>query len=220
MNTLIAIPAYNTQKELNILIYKLSELTDLDILVYDDGSDIPIKILSQPKNAIKLLRNDRNKGKGNVLKKAFKYAGKNNYTHMITIDSDLQHDPVTIDKFKNSSADTDLVIGKRSFGSPMPLHRRLSNKITSGIISFMIKNKIYDSQSGYRRYKLSLLRDTNFNEEGFHFESEILLKCIDSKTKIEHIDISTIYNSSISSIKNFSDTVKFVLLIGRNCFGR
>ena len=135
MNTLIAIPAYNTEKELNILIVKLSELTNLDILIYDDGSDDPINIHSQSKNSLKLLRNDRNMGKGNVLKKSIKYAIENNYTHMISIDSDLQHDPDAIIQFKNTPEEIDLVIGRRLFKKPMPIHRRLSNRITSKIIS-------------------------------------------------------------------------------------
>ena len=102
----------------------------------------------------------------------------------------------------------------------MPLHRRVSNYLTSSIISFLVKNKIFDSQCGYRRYKVSLLSDQKFKEDGFQLESEILLKCIDTNTPIKHIDIPTIYNDSKSSIKNISDTFKFIKLIGRHCFVR
>ena len=102
----------------------------------------------------------------------------------------------------------------------MPIHRCISNKLTSFIISRIINNKIYDSQSGFRRYKIDLFRNKSLNEDGYHLESEILLKCINRSSKIKHIDIPTIYNDSHSSIKNFSDTFKFVLLIWRHCFAR
>ena len=81
-----------------------------------------------------------------------------------------------------------------------------------------LKNRIFDSQSGYRRYKTSLLSNEKFKEDGFQLESEILLKCINKNTPIEHINIPTTYNDSKSSIKNMSDTLKFVKLIGRYCF--
>ena len=87
-------------------------------------------------------------------------------------------------------------------------------------LNTLVKNRIFDSQCGYRRYKISLLSDKEFKENGFQFESEILLKCINKDISIKHIDIPTIYNNSKSSIKNISDTFKFIKLIGRHCFVR
>jgi len=220
MNTLIAIPAFNSQKNLNILINKISKITDNDILVYDDGSTPEIIINQNCENTLKILRNKNNKGKGHALKKSFDYGLINNYSHILTIDSDMQHDPNQIVNFLKIDPDILLVIGKRCFSRPMPLQRRISNYLTSSIISFLVKNKISDSQSGYRRYKISLLYNKKFKEDGFHLESEILLECINKNTSIEHIDIPTIYNDSKSSIKNISDTFKFLRLIGRYCFAR
>ena len=220
MNTLIVIPAYNTQSKLSILIDKILKISNLDMLILDDGSDRPLIIATESINNIKLLRNNTNQGKGSAIKTAVKYALKNNYTHIITIDSDLQHDPSKINDFYNYQENVDLVIGKRSLIAPMPIHRRFSNKVTSLIISKIIKNKIYDSQSGYRRYNMSLFSSNAFIEDGFHFESEFLLKCIDQNSIIEHIDIPTIYNDAHSSIKILQDSFKFIFLILRHCFAR
>ena len=218
MKPLIVIPAYNTNNSINKLIKQILVQTNVQILVIDDGSTNRIDI--ENKNAAILIRNKVNKGKGSVLKKAIKYALNNNYTHLLSLDSDLQHNPKHINSFLKFNEDVDIVFGARTFASPMPFHRVLSNKITSYIISFLVKNKIKDSQSGYRRYKLSIFNDKNLNENGFHFESELILKCITKNTKIEHVPIDTIYNDSISSIDNFSDTIKFIKLIFRHCFAR
>jgi len=218
MNPLIVIPAYNSNNSINILIKKIIDQTDVKILVIDDGSIDKINIKN--KNAAILIRNNKNKGKGYVIKKAIKYALENNFTHILTMDSDLQHDPKHVNEFLELDRDIDIVFGYRKFSNPMPIHRIFSNKITSFIISFLVKQKIKDSQTGYRRYKLSLFKDIRLSENGFHFESELILKCVNKKTKIGHILIETIYNNSISSINNISDTIKFIKLIIRHCFAR
>ncbi len=219
MKQLIVIPAYNTNQHISILIAKIRLKTDEDILVYDDGSNPSISLDDSFGNIV-LKRNTVNKGKGNVLIKAFNYALKNNFTHIITIDSDLQHNPDSINLFLDTDKEVDLVVGKRDFSKPMPIHRRFSNRITSFIISILVRKKIKDSQCGYRKYKISSFNIKSCIEKGFHFESEILLKSMNGKSIIEHIDIETIYNmGNNSSIKNFSDTLKFISLIRRFCFG-
>ena len=218
MKPLVVIPTFNTNNVINVLIDKILEQCKIDILIIDDGSKDKIR-LNNYKNVV-LMRNKTNQGKGYTLKKSIKYALLNNYSHIISIDSDLQHDPKHIPDFLNKDKDTDIVFGSREFNRPMPLHRILSNKITSFIISKIVKNNIEDSQSGYRRYKLSVFKNIKLNENGFHFESELILKCVNKNTKISHIPIQTIYNNSISSINNFSDTFKFIRLIFRHCFVR
>ena len=80
-----------------------------------------------------------------------------------------------------------------------------------------VKTNIYDSQCGYRRYLLKDIVNEKYNEKGFQFETEILLKVLKNKNKIiSHINIPTIYNKSHSYIHNFADTYKFIKLIVRN----
>ena len=218
MKPLVVIPTFNTNNVINVLIDKILEQCKIDILIIDDGSKDKIR-LNNYKNVV-LMRNKTNQGKGYTLKKSIKYALLNNYSHIISIDSDLQHDPKHVNEFLELDRDIDIVFGYRKFSNPMPIHRIFSNKITSFIISFLVKQKIKDSQTGYRPYKLSLFKDVRLSENGFHFESELILKCVNKKTKIGHILIETIYNNSISSIRNFSDTIKFIKLIIRHCFAR
>ena len=98
----------------------------------------------------------------------------------------------------------------------MPFIRRLSNTITSLLISILTKQKIKDTQCGYRLYDLDLFNELESKEDGYQFESEILLKKINIKSKIKSVQISTIYNDSKSHINNFIDTYKFIKLILRN----
>ena len=100
----------------------------------------------------------------------------------------------------------------------MPFLRIASNKITSFIISVIISQRIKDSQCGYRRYNLDKLKNLQFQENRFMFETEVLLKTVKKDTKIHHIEIPTIYADEVSSIKNVSTTINFIKLYLRSFF--
>tara|TARA_B100000579_G_scaffold10560_1_gene7807 strand:+ start:574 stop:1233 length:660 start_codon:yes stop_codon:yes gene_type:complete len=215
MKLLILIPCYNTHKYLSTLLSNLFTQTSDDILIVDDGSSPPINKEKFNNNNLFLIRNNINKGKGYALKKGFKYALNNNYTHIITIDGDMQHDPLEINKFSKHNKETEFLLGYRKFGKPMPLSRIISNTITSKIISILKNKRINDSQCGYRRYKVDAIKDFIFYEDGYVFESEILLKCINKNTSIENVKIKAIYDDSPSHINKITDTIKFIKLIMR-----
>ena len=219
MNPLLIIPCFNDNHHLKTLLkseYLVNK--DIDILVVDDGSNPKV---SKLESNIILLRNEQNRGKGYSLKRALDYAKKNQYTHAIALDADLQNDPVYIDDFIKISSEISLVIGMRNFSEKMPFLRRFSNKVTSFIISAIIGKKILDSQSGYRRYKLSGNSFYDCKEEGFQFESEILINELRQEVStLAHIPISTLYNDEKSSINNTLDTYKFIKLIIRKIIVR
>ena len=215
MKLLILIPCYNTHKYLTVLLSNLLTQTSDDILIVDDGSSPPISKNKFNKNNLFLIRNEINKGKGYTLKKGFKFALENNYTHVITLDGDMQHDPLEINKFSKHDKDIEFLLGYRKFSKPMPLSRIISNTITSKIISILKNKKINDSQCGYRRYKVNSIKDFILFEDGYVFESEILLKCIKKNTSIENVKIKAIYDDSPSHINKITDTIKFIKLIMR-----
>ena len=175
MKLLILIPCYNTHEYLNKLLSLLISQTNNHILLVDDGSSPSLNVDKFQNDNINIKRNDINRGKGYSIKLGFQYAIENNYTHVITLDGDMQHDPGDISKFINSDRNSDFVIGYRKFAKPMPYSRILSNSITSGIISTLIHKKINDSQCGYRRYKLSAINGYRFEENGSEFEQPLAI---------------------------------------------
>jgi len=215
MTTAIIIPSFNPPEHFINLIHSLRNETTMPIIIIDDGSSPKIQINHQYMDVI-LLRNKKNKGKGYALIKGMHYIFEKGYTHAITLDADLQHDPTLIHDFLSIDENISIVCGKRDLISPMPIHRRVSNIITSKIVSFICGNKLYDSQSGYRRYRLKDVCREKFIEEGFQFETEVLIKLSQRGLLISHINIPTIYFSEISTISNFYDTFKFIKLIIRS----
>ncbi len=211
MKTLILIPCYNDNKFIPQLINGIKLHSSNNILIIDDCSDEPINLVDEN---ISILRNEKNLGKGATLLRGFDYALKHCYTHVLTVDSDMQHLPKDIPDFELVDPSVDLVVGSRNFDTSMPIHRKFSNFLTSLIISTLTNHKIYDSQCGFRRYKMNSINDLNFKYAGFQFESELLLKLLTNKSaSVEHVDVHTVYGEESSSINNVLDTIKFIKLI-------
>ena len=212
MNTAIIIPAFNPPDTFSSLLKTIQELTNSPIIIIDDGSIVEIKINHSD---IIILRNEDNCGKGYSLIKGLQFAQNEGFTHAITLDADSQHDPALIDSFLKIEDDISLVLGIRKFKNNMPFHRKISNKLTSLIISAICRHKLDDSQCGYRRYKLEDVCIESFNEKGFQFESEVLIKLLRSGKTYQNVNIPTIYGQETSSIKKIRDTFKFIRLIVR-----
>ena len=188
-----------------------------------NNTELTVKLLSKENIEVDfdLITNRVNRGKGYSIKKGFKYALDREYTHAVTLDADLQHDPKYINDFIKINDDVDIVIGARSFDGDMPFLRRFSNSITSFIVSKLIGKRVYDSQSGYRRYRLNSIPFDQCLENGFQFESEILINTLRQKhSTLDHVTISTLYNDEKSSINNALDTYKFIKLIVRKIIAR
>lgn len=118
------------------------------------------------------------------------------------MDGDGQHSPESIPLLLNKIEKFDIVIGNRLDNlSSMPIQRRLSNKLTSFLLSKKLGIKISDSQSGFRIYKQEVLIRTKTLFSGFEAESEILVKAVRNGFKVGFINIPTIYGDEKSKMK-------------------
>lgn len=86
----ILIPAYNNQAGLDVTIASLpSDMAgEFDIIIYDDGSAVPIKKTSRTPYSIKIFREGSNKGVGYGLNFLLEYAKNNHYEYAFRIDAD------------------------------------------------------------------------------------------------------------------------------------
>ena len=214
MTPVIIIPVYNVPGTFPQLIKSIRNETSIPIIIIDDGSKPEVQIESDLID-VKIIKNNFNQGKGYSIIKGLNYAHKQRFTHAITLDADSQHDPVLVPKFLSIDANISIVCGKRDFNSSMPFHRRFSNLVTSKIVSYVCNAKVYDSQCGYRRYLIKDVCMETYIEKGFQFETEVIIKLLQNKLTIDHIKIPTIYANESSSMRNFQDTYKFIIMIIR-----
>jgi len=157
----VIIPAYNVEATIAKVISQVSKFINTNhVVVINDGSSDQTGLVATRTNTV-VLWNEINRGKGYSLKKGFQYAVQNSYEAIITLDGDLQHDPLEIPRFIDCyfRTNADLILGDRTGDfSNMPLDRQFSNKMTSLIVSILVNQRIRDSQTGYRLIKTELLK--------------------------------------------------------------
>jgi len=219
---LIFIPAYNVEKQI-LRVLKRIPIQDLSghfiqILIIEDRSKDDTKqvienyIKTNPSNnLIKVINNEKNYGYGGVQKIAFNYALKNNYDYVIMLHGDDQYEPNKIPEFISNllNDDIDAVFGSRFINpkeplkSGMPLNRYVGNRVVTFIQNLIVGTKMTEFHSGYRSYKINVLKKINFekNSNDFYFDSEIIVQMSKLKFSIKEIPIATIYADEISNLK-------------------
>lgn len=204
------IPFYNEERFIKKVVTDTLKYVDKIIAVNDGSTDKSIEHL-QSIPGVEIINLKKNNGKGFALQQGFEEALYRNIEFIITLDGDGQHPPESIPLLLNKIENFDIVIGNRLDDlSSMPIHRRLSNKLTSFLLSKKLGTKIYDSQSGFRIYKQEVLRKIKTVCSGFEAESEILVKAVRNGFKVGFINIPTIYGDEKSKMKSMQAIKGFI----------
>ncbi|MFH0856206.1 MAG: glycosyltransferase family 2 protein [Candidatus Omnitrophota bacterium] len=219
MKICVIIPAFNESREIAGLIKEIKE-NNPDVLVVDDGSVDSTGELALSSGAV-VLRNPVNQGKGACLRKAFRYALEKDFDAVIIMDGDGQHLPEDLPNFISLAAhsDVDILVGNRmNQTKEMPIVRIATNRFMSWIISILSKQKIPDTQCGFRLIKRRALEKLDLKTVKFETETEILIKASGLGFKIGSVPIKTVYRGQKSQINPIVDTfrfIKFIIAVGR-----
>ena len=159
MKTLIIIPAYNEELNIENTINKLKKYNDIskspvDYIIINDGSTDKTKEICK-KNNYNVINLIHNLGIGGAVQTGYKYALENNYDIAIQFDGDGQHDEKYIKELvEEIGKGANFVIGSRFIGNLSKFKssgtRRLGIKILSLLIKICSGEKIYDPTSGFR----------------------------------------------------------------------
>jgi len=211
----IIIPAYNQRFRLAGILDEL-KCKNLSILVVDDGSiDNTYEVAKKKANFV--IRNEKNLGKGMSLNKGINYLLKNtDFDYLVAMDADGQHSPSDLDKFLKKAEDGAYFIVGDRMSNPigMPKLRIMTNKFMSWLISRIARQKIPDTQCGFRLIKREVLEKIKIKTNNFEIESEILIKAARFGFPIKSVPVRSIYFKSLNSrINPFVDTIRFIKFI-------
>ena len=214
MKITIGIPAYNEEKNIALIITKLKKITD-SIIVCDDGSsdltgeiarELGVVVISHPKNM----------GYGAAIRSLFLKATELDLDGLITMDADGQHrieDVNSVFKPINDEV-ADIVIGSRFLdkkSEEMPNYRKIGIKIITKVTNLSIKEKLTDSQSGFRAYNKKALQKVIPSDVGMGVSTEILIKASNLELKVAEVPIKVHYDVDTSTHNPVSHGTSVIL---------
>ncbi len=214
MKITIGIPAYNEEKNIASIITKLKNITD-SIIVCDDGSsDLTGKIASDL--GAMVISHPKNMGYGAAIHSLFLKAKELNLDSLVTLDADGQHRIEDINSVIGpiNDAVVDIVIGSRFLeekSEGMPNYRKVGIKIITKVTNLSIKEKLTDSQSGFRAYGKKALQKITPSDVGMGVSTEILIKASNLKLKVAEVPIKVYYDGDTSTHNPVSHGTSVIL---------
>ena len=204
MNLKIAVglPAYNEEKNIASIITKLEGVSDFVIVCDDGSSDLTGKIAS--KMGAIVITHEKNKGYGAAIRSLFLKSKELEVDILVTFDADGQHSVNDITKVIQPILDqkADLVIGSRFLDKnqdDIPSYRKTGIQIITKLTNTTLKEKIKDSQSGFRAYSKDVLSKILPSDSGMGVSSELLIKASNNDFIITEIPIKISYEGETST---------------------
>ena len=218
------IPAYNVARTIPQVVQQTRQHLSM-VLVVDDGSQDATAHLARESGAT-VLSIPKNQGKGWALRSGFKDLLQEPWEGIITLDGDLQHDPVEIPKLieEYDKTKSDIVIGSRmAEAEKIPGIRYWTNRVGVFFISWAAGQPLADTQSGFRLYGREVLESIPLWSSRYDTETEILIKAGMRGMKITCVPIKTIYYEDElhhSSFRPFPDTFLICMVFLKSLFWR
>lgn len=196
----VVIPTYNNLRTISEVVRDVIQMTPFPVLIVDDGSTTPVEnslyswsvreAIEQKR--IRVVRFDKNVGKGAALQFAIQDLVGRGFTHMITMDGDGQHLASELYKLVEKSLENpwDLVIGHRRIDSDkVPRLSILGRKFSNFWVNYQTGLQVQDSQSGFRMYPLYNIQNLTFFTRRFDFEIEVLIRTLWSGVEVREVEI-------------------------------
>ena len=213
MQIVIGIPAYNEEENIAKILLKLQTVTS-KIIVCNDGSSDMTGEIAEKIGAI-VINHPKNLGYGAGIRSIFLKAKELNPDILVTFDADGQHRIEDIQKVIDPiiKGDADIVIGSRflSKNENVPTYRKLGINVITKIANITTKQKITDSQSGFRAYNKKAIQEINPSDYGMGVSTEILIKADKKELKITEVPIVVLYEGDTSTHHPVSHGISVIL---------
>lgn len=213
----VLIPTYNNAQTLESVIRSVAAYTRQIIVVNDGSTDNTERILDLFP-FLKVLSYMPNRGKGNALKRGFRYALELHYRYAITIDSDGQHYAHDLPAFLEAVAacPDSLIIGARNMDQAhIPGKSSFGNRFSNFWFWVETGIRLPDTQSGYRLYPLSPMKKMKFFTRKYEFEIETPVRIAWKGVPVISIPVSVYYppaEERISHFRPFKDFTRISIL--------
>lgn len=161
----VVIPLYNEEGNLDLLYNELKgSLKDFEyeIIFVDDGSQDNsfeiLKKISESDSKVKIIQLAKNFGQSAAFQAGF---DKASYDTIITLDADLQNDPLDIKKMVDHLVENnfDMVVGWRKKRKDPFFSKKLPSFFANLFISKFLKLQIHDTGCSLKVFRKEVLKD-------------------------------------------------------------
>jgi glycosyltransferase involved in cell wall biosynthesis len=159
-------------------------------------------------------------GKGAALRVGFAAALRRGADLIATLDGDGQHDPAELPRLLAAArkAPGALVVGDRLTvrGDPIPGLRLGAIRVADGVLGWLTRVRVHDSQCGFRLYPATLLRALSLREGGFVLETEALVGAARLGHPVVSVPVRAIYPAGRASrFRALSDGARIGCFLAR-----
>ena len=197
----VVVPCYNEQATLGACIQSLLAIQDadltLEVIIVDDGSsDESIAVAQQlaaQHREVRLVRHDKNMGKGAALRTGFAQARGD---FVAVQDADLEYDPRDLKRLLEPlrSGLADVVFGSRflSHGAHRVFYfwHSLGNSFLTLISNIFTDLNLTDMETCYKVFRREIIQSVEIEEKRFGVEPEMVAKVAQMRVPIYEMGIS------------------------------
>jgi glycosyltransferase involved in cell wall biosynthesis len=190
----IIVPAKDEARTIEHVLARLGELPfATEIIVVDDGSTDDTAALVKRHGGARLLRHERNRGKGAAVRTGI---AASTGDFVVIQDADLEYDPSDLPKLMAPlfQGVADVVFGTRlRGGEPQRAHlfwHYLGNRFLSLLTNVLYNTTISDMEVGYKAFAGDLVRSIEIVSDDFRFEPEITAKVLRRHVRLYEVPIS------------------------------
>jgi len=193
----ILVPAYNEEDTIVESIRRVCAVdfgaNEIEIIVVDDASsDRTVERVQAMECPIRLIRHDKNKGKGAAIRTALAQAKGD---VVVIHDADLEYDPADIPALiapivagrAPASFGTRFALGAKPSG--MKPQNYLANKILALSATLLFFRKVTDEATCYKAVRTDLLREMNLQSQRFEFCPEVTAKLLRARHTIAEVPV-------------------------------
>jgi glycosyltransferase involved in cell wall biosynthesis len=205
----VVVPVYNERLTLPEILERIQAVTiPKEIVIVDDGStdgtreflrglEAELAAARQAgtfdeKNEIRVLYQDRNRGKGAALRRGFAEAAGD---VVVVQDADLEYDPREYPKLIAPIVEgrADAVYGSRFLGFPRRVlffWHHVANKLLTLVSNVATNLNLTDMETGYKAFRADLIKSIPIRSNRFGVEPELTAKLARVRARIYEVPIS------------------------------
>lgn len=220
MKISILVPVYNEEDNLETLLNRLLPVQlDKEIIVVDDHSlDKTPEILKRfESTGIKIIRHEKNQGKGAGIRTALKHATGE---YIIIQDADNELDPNDIPRLFElvQTGKTKVVYGARNLGT-QSLGNRLGNQMLTLATNVLFGIRISDMETCYKLVPTDVMRKLNLESNSFDIEPEITAKLARAGYRIAELPISYTPRTLHKKLRPIREGLRAIRVLVKYRFG-